>query len=263
MSEPGRNLPGFQELQLSFSAHIRNPELHPVPEGIEARRMRIYTELFYNNIESFLANTFPVTRRIFLDHAWSGLPWRQLVREFIHRHGSQTPYFLEISQEFLEFVSGHPVSQVFPWLLELLHYEWVEMALGVNDTEWPLAGYDPTGSLLGPVLVSPLIWPLAYRYPVQEIGPQHLPTSPPATPTYLVVYRRSDDKVRFMATNAMTHRLLALLVKGATGAAALMQVGEELNISSQLIREQGEAALLRLLEFEILLGAAVAPVEQT
>ncbi len=225
--------------------------------------MRIYTELFYNNIESFLANSFPVTKRIFLDPEWSGLPWKQLAREFIHRHGSASPYFLEISQEFLEFVSTHPIHEQFPWLLEFLHYEWVEMALGVNDTPWPLAGYDREGSLLGDVLVSPLIWPLAYRYPVQGIGPQHLPTSVPTQPTYLVVYRRSDDKVRFMASNAMTHRLLELLQEGSSGEAALMQVGEELNISSQVIREQGEAALLRLLGLEILLGAAVAPVDPT
>ncbi len=266
MSEPGRNLPGFQELQLSFTAHIRNPELHPVPDGIEPRRMRIYTELLYNNIESFLAGTFPVTKRIFQSAGWSGLPWQQLAREFIHRHGSESPYFLEISQEFLEFVSTHPIREQFPWLLEFLHYEWVEMALGVNDTPWPLDGYDPDGSLLGHVRVSPLIWPLVYRYPVQDIGPQHLPVSAPAVsapaqPTYLVVYRRSDDKVRFMASNAMTHRLLALLLEGLSGTAALMQVGEELNISSQVMREQGTAALLRLRELEILLGAVIAPVD--
>ena len=263
MSEPGLNLPGFQELQLSFTAHIRNPELHPVPSGIEARRMRIYAELFYNNIESFLANAFPVTKRIFLDPGWSGMPWRQLAREFIHQHGSETPYFLEISQEFLEFVSTHPIHEAFPWLLEFLHYEWVEMALGVNDTPWPINGFDPDGSLLGKVVVSPLIWPLAYRYPVQDIGPEHLPLSVPAQPTYLVVYRRSDDKVRFMVSNAMTHRLLELLQEGLSGEAALMRVGEELDISSQVIREQGEAALLRLREMEILLGTAVAPIDAT
>jgi len=263
MSETGLNLRSFQELQLAFTSHIRNPELHPVPEGIEIRRMQIYARLFYNNIESFLANTFPVTKRIFLDPGWSGLPWRQLAREFIHRHGSESPYFLEISQEFLEFVATHPISIEFPWLLELLHYEWVEMALAVNDTAWPVDGYDPAGSLLGPVLVSPLIWPLTYRYPVQAIGPQHLPELLPPLPTYLVVYRRSDDTVRFMTSNAMTHRLLELLVAGATGEAALTRVGEELNISSHVIREQGEAALLRLRELEILLGAVAGPDGQT
>lgn len=263
MAERGRNQPGFQELQLSFTAHIRNPALHPVPDGIEARRMRIYAELFYNNIESFLAGAFPVTKRIFLNPGWSGMPWRVLAREFIHQHGSETPYFLEISQEFLEFVSTHPIHEQFPWLLEFLHYEWVELALGVNDTPWPTTGFDPDGSLLGEVVVSPLIWPLAYRYPVQDIGPEHLPSSAPGQPVYLVVYRRSDDKVRFMVSNAMTHRLLELLQAGVSGEAALIQVALELGISSQVSREQGEAALLRLREMEILLGAAAGPVDPT
>ena len=66
-----------------------------------------------------------------------------------------------------------------------------------------------------------------------------------------------------MVSNAMTHRLLELLQEGLSGEAALMRVGEELDISSQVIREQGEAALLRLREMEILLGTAVAPIEAT
>ena len=61
---PGENLPGFVAHQLDFSAHVRNPEQNPVPEGIEARRMAIYTGLFYRNIEGFLANAFPVCKKI-------------------------------------------------------------------------------------------------------------------------------------------------------------------------------------------------------
>ena len=258
MPDQGVNLPRFQDMQLSFAAHIRNPDLNPVPAGIDPRRMQIYVDLFYNNIESFLAGTFRIAKRIHLSPGWRGTPWPDLVRAFVHRHGSASPYFLEISQEFLEFMSTHDACVQTPWLLELLHYEWVEMAVAVSDTPWPVAGVDPVGSLLGPVVVSPLIWPLTYRFAVQDIGPEHLPDQVPEWPTHLVVYRRADDKVRFMASNPMTHRLIELLQQGVTGEAALTQVGTELDLPAETLREQGEAALLRLRNMEILLGAATA-----
>ena len=54
----------FQEAQRHFAAHIRNPDLNSAPSGIEDRRMSIYRELFYNNVESFISNGFPVLRSI-------------------------------------------------------------------------------------------------------------------------------------------------------------------------------------------------------
>ena len=57
----------FQKLQYAFAAHIRDPEHRAAPAGIEDRRMGIYRELFYNNIEDFLATAFPVIRALTAD----------------------------------------------------------------------------------------------------------------------------------------------------------------------------------------------------
>ena len=46
-------------LQTEFTAHIRDPDRQAVPDGIEDRRMKIYRELFFNNISSLLASNFP------------------------------------------------------------------------------------------------------------------------------------------------------------------------------------------------------------
>ena len=40
----------FQDKQYEFAAHLRDPENVPAPDGIEDRRMGIYRELFYNNL---------------------------------------------------------------------------------------------------------------------------------------------------------------------------------------------------------------------
>jgi hypothetical protein len=251
MSRRGSNLPDFREAQLAFAAHIRNPELNPAPADVESRRMKIYVDLFYNNIQNFLAQGFPIAKKVLGETSWHGL-----VREFVDRHPSSSPYFLEISQEFLAFLGGRAGDDLPPFLLELCHYEWVELALSVTETELPTGGFDPEGDLLSnPVLVSPLTWCLAYRWPVHEIGPDHMPEVPPEQATELIVYRRRDDTVRFMVVNPVTLALVERLKTGLTGREALEAVARELaGVDSNVIYEQGIATLERLRDAQVLLG---------
>jgi hypothetical protein len=255
MPRPGSNLPDFRATQLAFAAHIRNPQVNPRPVDVDAGRMKIYLELFYNNIEGFLASGFPIAKKI-LGHE----RWHALVREFVHLHPSESPYFLEISQEFLAFLSERPPGdQPLPdFLLELAHYEWVELALGVSELEIPETGFDPEADLLeGRILTSPLIWCLAYRWPVHEIGPGRTPDTPPDEPTYLIVYRRRDDTVAFMVVNAVTIRLMDLLAVGEGARAALAIIADELpDLDSKVVYERGIATLNRLRDAEIILGIA-------
>ena len=53
----------FRQRQAAFAAHLRDPEANPAPPGIEARRMAVYRDLFFNNIAGLLAGNFPVIRR--------------------------------------------------------------------------------------------------------------------------------------------------------------------------------------------------------
>lgn len=197
----------FQELQRAFAAHLRAPDQCAPPPQIEDRRMGIYRDLIYNNIESFIAGGFPVLRSLYEDERWHAM-----VRDFVQRHTSHSPYFLQISEEFLHYlqdereaVAGDP-----PFLLELAHYEWVELALDVSEAEFP-PGLTTDGDVLELVpVVSPLAWSLSYRYPVHRIGPGFQPQEPPPNPTFLLVYRDRDDEVGFMEINAVTARLLQL-----------------------------------------------------
>jgi hypothetical protein len=245
-------------VQLEFAAHIRNPDLHPAPADIEPRRMKIYRDLFYNNIQNFLASGFPIAKKVLGHEAW-----HRLVRTFIHRHASETPYFLEISQEFLAFLGDQPDGDLPPYLLELCHYEWVELALSVSETELPEDGFDPTGDLLaGRPFVSPLIWCLAYRWPVHEIGPQHVPSEPPEAATELIVYRQRNDDVKFMVVNPVTLRLMEHLQQDRTGSEALEALAGELeHIESAVVHEQGAATMEKLRTAEILLGTRTSIAE--
>ena len=75
-------------MQHGFAAHIRHPDRNPPPSGVPSGRMDVYAGLVYQNIENFLARTFRVARRILSDAHWDAM-----VRDFIHRHVSGSPYF--------------------------------------------------------------------------------------------------------------------------------------------------------------------------
>jgi hypothetical protein len=249
--------PAFKKHQYDFTAHLRDPERNPAPEGIEDRRIGIYRDLLYNNIEGFIANGFPVLRSIYSDD-----DWHKMVRDFFAHHQCTTPYFLEISQEFLDYLQSErePQQEDPQGLLELAHYEWVELALMVADEETDLNGIDPNGGLLAehPVL-SPLAWPLAYQYPVHRMGPDYLPATPPDQPTYLVVYRNRNDEVKFLEINAVTARLINLLQENPeiTGELALGQIAQEMqHPNPALVIEGGLSALQELQRYGIVLGVA-------
>jgi len=244
-------LPEFQQFQYAFAAHIRDPKTYPRPRGIEARRMNIYNELLYNNTEGFLLACYPVLRIVL-----GKLKWARLVRAFFSTHRSHTPYFRQIPDEFLQFLQtewSRPDN--YPeYLLELAHYEWIELVLSVSNRSVDEKTIDPHGHLLEqrPVLNSVLA-NLRYHWPVQRIQPG-MRIAP--AETYLLVFRDSEDQIQFIETNAFTARLLNLVETGAyTGRAALQTIVEESgHTNPQMVIESGLATLQNLLARGALLG---------
>jgi uncharacterized protein len=249
------SVPEFTHRQYAFAANIRDPENNPAPEGIEDRRMQIYRELFYNNVENFISGTFPVLRRIYSD-----ADWHALVREYFSRHKSRTPLFHEIPREFLAWLenehTGKPVDP--PFLFELAHYEWVELALSIAESPAVTEQVDPDGDLLNGIpVLSPLAWHLAYQYPVHRIGPDYLPQQPGDTPTCLVVYRDRDDAVGFLEINSVTKRLLELIDAGTnrTGHELLACIATEMSHPQpDVVIRGGTEILHNLLQKQILTG---------
>ncbi len=246
----------FQQLQHAFAAHIRDPDSQPAPDGIEDRRMTIYRDLFFNNLVKLLAGTFPVLSKIMGDERW-----RVLIRKYFSTHRSQTPYFLEIPKDFLNYLQDeHAASNDDPpFMNELAHYEWVELALQIDTKEFDLSGVDPGGDLMaGRPVLSPLAWVLAYDYQVHQISPANQPQRPAEQSTFLVVYRNRDDRVSFMEINAITARLLELLqddTSNATGSELLVQIASAINHpDAQVVSDGGKDILADLRGKDIILG---------
>jgi len=197
----------FKSKQDEFAAYIRDPENNPVPADVKEQRMFMYRELFFNNIEGFLSGNFPVIRKILNDRQWLAL-----VQDFFAKHLCQSPHFSQIPEEFLDYLQNErDSSDDFPFMLELAHYEWVEMALSIAKEEVVSCNPDVDNLLNKHIALSPLAWPLAYQYPVQKLSPAFLPLEAPEQPTFLIVYRNSEDEVNFIEITPITYRLLEII----------------------------------------------------
>ena len=197
----------FQTMQIAFANYIRNPHSQCIPQGINAERLAVVSELFFNNIEGFISSCFPVLKSLHTENAWLAL-----LRDFFSIHHCKTPYFAEIAQEFLDYLENERQSQTdYAFMLELAHYEWVEMALSI-DKAVLITNPLPVDNLLTRQLtVSPLAWALVYQYPVHKISPTFIPQTPPAQPSFLIVHRDINDDVHFFEITPLTYRLLNLI----------------------------------------------------
>ncbi|MDP1773778.1 MAG: putative DNA-binding domain-containing protein [Methylobacter sp.] len=215
----------FKAKQHEFAAYIRDPENNPPPADVKPQRMAMYRELFFNNIDSFLSANFPVLRALLDDRQWF-----ELGQDFFVKHASRTPHFSQIPEEFLDYLQNERDSSGdFPFMLELVHYEWVEMALSIAKETVPANPPNLDNLQNQHIRLSPLAWPLAYQYPVQKISPDFLPEAVPELATFLIVYRNPDDEVNFIEITPITYRLLEIIQEHEEVLVAdcLKQVAEE------------------------------------
>ena len=236
-------LPEFQRYQLEFTRHIRSPRQYPRPTGADARRMNVYNDLLYKNVESFLLACFPVSRRVLGKRKWT-----ELARDFFAEHRCRTPLFQKIPEEFLRYLESRKVEP--RWLAHLAHYEWVELALDTSPQEINAAAINPTGDLLsGRPALNPVRFLLSYPVAVHTIGPRRIPRK--QEPTDLLAFRDLQDRVRFIVLNPLSARLVALLENGdRSGEAALAVIAGERPDIDPLILRQGGCALMENLRRE-------------
>lgn len=227
----------FKQVQNDFMAHIRNPE-NCAFEGVEDRRLAIYRELFFNNIEGFVSSAFPVLKSLYCE-----TDWLKLVRQFFVEHDCKSPYFLNISEEFLNYLSsGYQLTDADPaYMLELAHYEWVELALSIADRALDEKKLGDSDIQTCRLCFSSIAWRLSYAYPVQYAAEDNLDLEPMENGNHLVVYRDTDDDIQFVAINGLTAMMLQTIEqnKGIEFKTLLKQMAEAVPQFSEQQLAQG------------------------
>jgi len=259
-------LPYFQQLQQQFATHIRDPDNTAyAPKGeasIEPRRLAAYQELFFNNIESFFTQIFPICSEILGKERWL-----EILREYMVKHDAHTPLFHELGQEFLLFLDAEFEPQVEDptFLLELAHYEWVELALSVSpEIDFEGGEKIPTTELSWKhaYQLSPVAWPLAYEWPVHRLSAHYQPKQKPEEATTILVYRYLDqgdavdsvpqEKIEFIELASLLHQFLMALESAPSAQVAFEAVAEPYDIPKDQLQTFAEQTLQELVSLNIL-----------
>ncbi|GAC1371989.1 MAG: hypothetical protein NVS3B3_05460 [Aquirhabdus sp.] len=215
--EPNSAPLNFQSHQLAFTHWIRHPDHASLPNGISLQRMNTYRNLIFNNIESFVEHTYPITKA-FLPNAL----WRDLIEAFFQYGQCDSPYYYDISLHFKEFLeqdafnresvngetsedSSHlnhlkNIHTDYPWLRELMQYEWMQLYVEMAETEWRKDCAD--------LQLKTICWILAYQYPVHTWSVNTTANDIQAQPTCLLVFR---DK-NFLTQIYPMHPLWAFII---------------------------------------------------
>ena len=249
----GSELKTFQDTQIEFAAHIRNPVVNPRPADVEPRRMAIYNRLFYNNIESFCRRTFKTYRSLMDDDSWHAI-----IRDFIHRHKSTSPYFKDIPREFIEYLGEerHDGNDL-AFAVELCHFESLNLELKLADALVPHEVESTELHDRDELVSSPFTRTLSYRWPVHRINADYLPSEPPDTPTWLIAVRDRENKVRVLESNERTVWIVNHLQKQTSIIDLLKRISQELAIDRAALQVQLVPMLTSLWQQGVLLCPAV------
>jgi hypothetical protein len=269
-------LPDFQKMQYRFAARIRDPQGTADASGnvvqkspglvetgvdptlrIEERRWKAYEDLFFNNVQDFFSKLFPVLKSVVGETRWA-----ELVREYLQKHRARTPLFHELGEEFLVFLQqGYdPQPQDPAFMLPLAHYEWVELALSVDEADGFENPPGLTADLDAVYELSPVAWPLAYDWPVHELGPDFMPEAPPEMVTTLLVYRDADDAIQFMVLSPVLYEFIQRLanpdvveiVERPTARTVLQGLAEALQVPVADLEGFAQSVLQDLIDRQVL-----------
>lgn len=245
----------FQQVQREFCDWIRQPEQQPLPDQVERSRMQVYRELLFNNVCDFVDRVYPVAQSI--------LPtviWQQLKADFFSFARCDSPFYMDISRHFREYLSEveHPVLRDYPWLLELLQVEWLELYLDWVEMTWP-----PTAQRLAlqqrsaeqwmqvsRLLLAVPIWVLAYQWPVYQwrVG-DLISATVEAAPGVVVAWRDQVDQAHLEPVMPITALVLEWMVEAADGFHAQSLCQQLQQVLPQLEQTQAEDWLRHVLEW--------------
>lgn len=210
------------ELQRAFSNMCKQGKKASI-EGASIEGMKTYQRLVFSNIQNTLEKAYPITKELLKKDEWEGL-----TRDFFAAYPIKSPHLWEMPKDLYLFVKeeGHPLEHAFPFLEDLLHFEWLEIAFFIMP-DHPCQEVNSTGHLVeDPLVLNPEHRIVSFAYPVFR---QNIRGCIENKGNYfLLVYRTHKAKeVRYFELSPL-HVVLWEKVKeeGLTVAEAIAEAGQ-------------------------------------
>ena len=210
-------------------------------------RIKVYREMVYDRFLETVKNISPVARSFLSDAEWEKMLW-----DYLEHSPPAFEVLRDLPLELSRYLKKvrHPLQKKYPFLGELLEYEYLEIAMRFAAED---AGKTPRGQIrLNPAHVL-----AEYRWPVHFISEDFRdPKKLPQGRHHLLLWRRPDDlEVKFMEVNPLVASLVRLLEKSPCKPAALLAAVARKNglKAGADFTKEGRSLLAGLREKKILL----------
>ena len=193
--------------QIKLANYCRNGIL-PKISGIKYKNLPQYRRLVYNAIDDMLQNAYPLTSDLLQEDEWESA-----VNDFFSSHKCQSPQVWYMPKEFYEFLSitRHPLLLKYPFLEELLQFEWTEVELFMMPDQ--RVEFSASGDLNKDKLVlNPEHRLLAFQFPVHRRNCNSISVSDKGN-YFAVAHRNNEGFVVFTDITPALVRMLEYLTE--------------------------------------------------
>lgn len=237
--------------QSSLAAYCRTGRYTEIP-GVHNGHVTHYRRLVYNVVDDMLQSAYPLTH-----HLLSAKQWTAMVQDFFSHHPCQSPQVWYMPRELYEYLieAQHPLLEKYPFLSELLWFEWLEVELFMMEDR--PASYTASGNINTDALVlNPEHQLQHFHYPV-HLKPAKQIKAADKGDHFLALFRKPDNgEVAFMHLSPVLVTLLELLQEGPQGMDTLVEqacAAWQLPVNEE-IREAAAAFFAQALENRLILG---------
>ncbi len=191
--------------QSNLASYCRTGKLPGIP-GMIRENVHHYRRLVFNVVDDMLQNAYPLAHELL-----TAKEWERAVNDFFTKHPCQSPQVWYMPKEFYQFLADtrHPLLKKYPFLEELLWFEWVEVELFMMEDK--MAQAVTTGNVLFSRLVlNPEHHLLSFNYPVHSKNAKFIRLSDKGK-YYVIAHRNTEGEVIFTDSSPALVRMVEYL----------------------------------------------------
>jgi len=214
-----------QQNQSGLANYCRSGVM-PELKGIIPENISQYRRLVYNVIDDMLQNAYPLTFDLLTDEEWDSA-----INDFFRIHKCQSPQVWYMPKEFYVYLSKvqHPLLRVYPFLEELLQFEWAEVELFMMPD---IKNEHLTNGSISKdkLVINPEHKLFAFEFPVHRKNAGSIDITDRGD-FYVIGYRNKNGDVKFTDLSPALLRLLEYLQEAPRSITELFeQFQAEFNI---------------------------------
>ena len=198
-------------------------------ENVNEKNVAHYRRLVFNVVEDMLQTAYPLTFELLEQEEWL-----KVTKDFFAHHACISPQVWYMPKEFYEYLSAkkdHSLIKKYPFLLELLWLEWLEVEMYMMEdktVEYSIDGKIATDALV----INPEIHLQHFHYPVHLKNAKDISENDKGN-YFLSLHRHPDDgEIIFTSLSPALVRSLEILQQEALAINDLMHtVCNEIDIA--------------------------------